>query len=172
MRKRIVVSFIAIAIAIAVVAAFAAAAYAALPRVGSPAPDFVLKSASGHNIRLSELRGQVVLINFWASWCGPCREELPLLARLHQRYRGAGFALLAVNIDDDRGNADTLLRKLGVNLAPLYDGDKRVAKRYDVDTMPATLIVDRDGRVRYVHRGFHSGYEAKYEREVRELLTQ
>lgn len=168
MRKSIIVSVITIVVA----AAFAAAASAALPRVGSPAPDFVLKSATGHNIRLSELRGQVVLINFWASWCGPCREELPLLEKLHARYRKAGFALLAVNIDDDRANADTLLRKLGVGLAPLYDGDKRVAKRYDVDTMPATLIVDRDGRVRYVHRGFRRGYEAKYEREVRELLTQ
>jgi peroxiredoxin len=168
MRKRIIVSFIAAA-AVAVVAS---AAYAALPRVGSPAPDFALKSASGHNIRLSELRGQVVLINFWASWCGPCRDELPLLEQLHTRYRRAGFALLAVNIDDDRANADAMLRKLGVGLAPLYDGDKRVAKRYDVDTMPATLIVDRDGRVRYVHRGFHRGYEAKYDREVRELLTQ
>lgn len=145
---------------------------AALPAVGSAAPDFALKSGSGHNIRLSELRGQVVLINFWASWCGPCREELPLLEKLQQRYRKAGFSLLAISIDDSRANADSMLGKLGVKLTPLYDPDKRAAKRYDVDTMPATLIVDRDGRVRYVHRGYRSGNEVKYEQQVRELLTK
>lgn len=150
----------------------AVVAHAGLPGVGTRAPDFVLKSGSGHNIRLSELRGQVVMINFWASWCGPCRQELPKLDKLQARYRSAGFALLAINLDDDRGNADGMLRKLGVRLAPLYDADKRTAKRYDVDTMPATLIVDRDGRVRYVHRGYRSGYENKYEREIRGLLTQ
>lgn len=152
--------------------AIANSAHAALPAVGSAAPDFALKSGSGRNIRLSELRGQVVLINFWASWCGPCRQELPLLEKLQQRYRSAGFTLLAISIDDSRRNADAMLGKLGVKLAPLYDTEKRAAKRYDVDTMPATLIVDRDGRVRYVHRGYRSGYEAKYDQQVRELLTQ
>ncbi|HLF22825.1 MAG TPA: TlpA disulfide reductase family protein, partial [Burkholderiales bacterium] len=86
--------------------------------------------------------------------------------------RNAGFTLLAVSIDDTRANADAMLRKLGVKLVPLYDTDKRTAKRYDVDTMPATLIVDRDGRVRYVHRGYRGGYEVKYEEQVRELLTK
>ncbi len=152
--------------------AIVSAAQAALPPVGSAAPDFALKSASGRNVRLSELRGQVVLINFWASWCGPCREELPELEKLQQRYRSAGFTLLPISIDDSRRNADAMLAKLGVRLTPLYDPDKRAAKRYDVDTMPATLIVDRDGRVRYVHRGYRSGYEKKYEQQVRELLTQ
>lgn len=150
----------------------ASGAQAALPAVGSAAPDFALKSGSGRNIRLSELRGQVVLINFWASWCGPCRQELPQLEKLQQRYRRAGFTLLAISIDDNRKNADAMLGKLGVKLAPLYDTEKRAAKRYDVDTMPATLIVDRDGRVRYVHRGYRSGYELKYDQQVRELLTQ
>jgi len=161
-----------VAITLSVATGLTNVTQAALPAPGSTAPDFALKSASGRNIRLSELRGQVVLINFWASWCGPCRQELPLLEKLQERYRSAGFTLLAISIDDDRKNADAMLGKLGVKLVPLYDGDKRVAKRYDVDTMPATLIVDRDGRVRYVHRGFLSGYEQKYEQQVRELLTR
>lgn len=144
----------------------------ALPLAGSAAPDFALKSATGRNVRLSELRGQVVLINFWASWCAPCREELPLLEKLHARYGAAGFSLLAVNLDAERANAETLLKRLAVRLTPLYDADKRVARLYDIDAMPATVIVDRDGRVRYVHRGFRKGYEAKYERQVRELLQQ
>lgn len=159
-------------ITLVVTLAVANTAYPALPAAGSIAPDFVLKSGSGRNIRLSELRGQVVLINFWASWCGPCRQELPLLEKLQQRYRSAGFTLLAISIDDNRKNADAMLGKLGVKLAPLYDTEKRAAKRYDVDTMPATLIVDRDGRVRYVHRGYRSGYETKYDQQVRELLTR
>jgi peroxiredoxin len=146
--------------------------HAALPALGSAAPDFALKSGSGRNVRLSELRGQVVLINFWASWCGPCRQELPQLEKLQQRYRSAGFVVLAVSVDDSRANADAMLSKLGVRLAPLYDGEKLAAKRYDVDTMPATLIVDRDGRVRHVHRGYRSGYELAYDRQVRELLTK
>jgi thiol-disulfide isomerase/thioredoxin len=167
MRNKILVVLTAV-----VPMCFSPAAPAGLPKVGARAPDFVLKSGSGHNVRLSELRGQVVMINFWASWCGPCRQELPKLDKLQARYRSAGFALLAINLDDDRGNADGMLRRLGVRLAPLYDADKRTAKRYDVDTMPATLIVDRDGRVRYVHRGYRSGYENKYESEIRELLTR
>lgn len=144
----------------------------ALPRDGSMAPDFALKSAAGRNVRLSELRGQVVLINFWASWCAPCREELPLLEKLQARYGAAGFALLAVNVDVERTNAQMLLKRLGVRLIPLYDVEKRVAALYDIDAMPATLIVGRDGRVRYVHRGFRKGYEEKYEQQVRELLKQ
>ncbi|MBI3899565.1 MAG: TlpA family protein disulfide reductase [Gammaproteobacteria bacterium] len=150
----------------------------AFPAAGAAAPDFALKSNSGHNVRLSELRGQVVLINFWATWCAPCRQELPVLQKLYARYQAAGFSLLAVNIDADRTAADAMLTKLGVQLPTLYDADgnknqeKRVAKLYDVNSMPATLIIDRDGRVRYVHHGFQSSYEQQYEQEVRTLLKE
>src|SRR5215472_497448 len=87
---------------------------AALPPVGKPAPDFAAKSDSGRNVRLSELRGQVVLINFWASWCSPCRQELPLLSKIYSQYRGAGFALLAVNVDDNRKDAESMLKRLNL----------------------------------------------------------
>lgn len=147
-------------------------ASAALPAVGKGAPDFTLPSASGRNIRLSEQRGKVVLVNFWASWCGPCRQELPALDKLQAQYGAAGFQLLAVNVDDNRGNADAMLKKLGVKLSTLYDTEKRVAKLYDVDTMPATLVLDTDGRVRYVHRGYRPGYEQKYDEQIRELLRR
>jgi len=145
---------------------------AALPAVGVVAPDFASKSDSGRNVRLSELRGQVVLINFWASWCGPCRQELPLLNKMYGQYRAAGFMLLAVNVDDNRKDADAMLKRLDLRLPILFDVSKNVAKLYGVDTMPATLLIDRDGRVRYVHRGYYSGYEQKYERQVRELLKE
>lgn len=147
-------------------------AIAALPAIGARAPDFVLNSDTGRNVRLSELRGEVVLINFWATWCGPCRQEMPQLGRLYAQYRDAGFTLLGVNIDDKRANAEAMVKKLGVHFPTLFDNDKRVARLYDVDTMPATLLVDRDGRVRYVHRGYRDGYERKYQEQIRELLKE
>jgi peroxiredoxin len=145
---------------------------AALPAVGAAAPDFASKSDSGRNVRLSELRGQVVLINFWASWCSPCRQELPLLNKIYAQYRPAGFMLLAVNIDDNRKDAEAMQKRLDLRFPTLFDGSKNVAKLYGVDTMPATLVIDRDGRVRYVHRGYYSGYEQKYEQQVRTLLKE
>jgi len=159
-------------LATAVLAIASAGVVAALPPVGKPAPDFAAKSDSGRNVRLSELRGQVVLINFWASWCSPCRQELPLLSKIYTQYRGAGFALLAVNVDDNRKDAESMLKRLGLKFPTLFDGNKKVAKLYGVDTMPATLVIDRDGRVRYVHRGYYDGYERKYEQQVRELLKE
>lgn len=152
--------------------AFARTAIAALPAVGARAPDFALNSSTGRNMRLSELRGEVVLINFWATWCGPCRQEMPQLGRLYEQYRAAGFTLLGVNIDDNRANAEAVVKKLGLHFPTLFDSDKRVARLYDVDTMPATLLIDRDGRVRYVHRGYRDGYELKYQEQIRELLKE
>jgi len=144
----------------------------ALPPAGKPAPDFALKSDSGRNIRLSELRGQVVLINFWATWCPPCRQELPQLNDIYTRHRSTGFMLLAVNVDDKRADAEAMIKRLGLRFPTLFDEAKKVAALYRVDTMPSTLLVDRDGRVRYVHRGYLSGYEKKYEQQVRELLKE
>ncbi len=144
----------------------------ALPDVGKLAPDFVLKSDSGQNVRLSELRGRVVLINFWASWCGPCRQEMPQLAKLYTQYGRAGFVLLGVNVDNDPKNAATMQKQLGVNFPVLFDNAQQVAKLYNPQGMPATLLIDRDGRVRYVYRGYVSGYEQKYEQQIRELLKE
>jgi peroxiredoxin len=144
----------------------------ALPAPGAAAPDFAAKSSSGRNVRLSELRGQVVLVNFWASWCSPCRQELPLLGKLYAQYRSAGFALLVVNVDDNRKDAEAMLKRLDLRFPTLFDASKSVAKLYGVDMMPATLVIDRDGRVRYVHRGYYEGYERKYEQQVRDLLKE
>jgi peroxiredoxin len=148
------------------------ATQAAMPKVGSAAPDFTLKSGNGKNMRLSEHRGEVVMINFWATWCGPCRQEMPLLNRLHEQYRKAGFTLLGVNVDDKPQAAQAMARQLGVGFPVLFDRDKQVSRRYDVDAMPTTLLIDRDGRVRYIHRGFRPGYEASYATEIKELLKQ
>ena len=150
----------------------AATSLASSDLAGRPAPDFALKSSSGENLRLSEYRGDVVMINFWATWCGPCRQEMPLLDELYSRYQRVGFNLLGVNIDDDSGRAMAMINELGVSFPVLFDSRKEVSKMYNVDAMPVTVIVDREGNVRHIHQGYKPGYEQKYLDEVRALLRE
>ncbi len=150
----------------------AASSLASSGLTGKPAPDFALKSSTGENLRLSEYRGDVVMINFWATWCGPCRQEMPLLDQLYTRYERVGFNLLGVNIDDDSNRAMDMIRELGVNFPVLFDARKEVSKLYDVDAMPVTVLIDREGNVRYVHQGYKPGYEEKYLDQVRSLLRE
>jgi len=145
---------------------------AASDLTGQQAPDFVLKSATGENLRLSEYRGDVVMINFWATWCGPCRQEMPLLDDLYARYSRVGFNLLGVNIDDDAGRAMQMVQELGVNFPVLFDDSKEVSRLYQVEAMPVTVLVDREGTVRHVHHGYKPGYEEKYLTQIRSLLRE
>jgi peroxiredoxin len=151
---------------------FAASSLASSGLEGQPAPDFALKSSTGENLRLSEFRGDVVMINFWATWCGPCRQEMPLLDELYSRYQRVGFNLLGVNIDDDSRRAMRMIEELGVNFPVLFDARKEVSELYEVDAMPVTVIVDREGTVRYVHHGYKPGYEDKYLNQIRSLLRE
>ena len=112
------------------------------------------------------------MVNFWATWCGPCRVEMPHLNRLYEKYRGAGFVLFGVNVDDDVRNAAALAQKMGLKFPILADAEKRVSKQYDLSAMPSTVLIDRDGRVRHVHRGYREGFEDMYEKQIRELLKQ
>jgi len=152
--------------------ALALVAGRALPAISpsAAAPDFTLRTMGGPNMRLAEQRGRVVMINFWATWCGPCRQEMPQLSKLYDKYRGSGFVLMGVNVDDDVRNATEVAAKLAVSFPVLLDTDKAVSKLYDLSTMPSTVLVDRDGKVRYLHRGYLAGYEDTYDKQVRELL--
>ena len=156
----------------AILVIFAASSLASSSLEGQVAPDFVLKSASGENLRLSEYRGDVVMINFWATWCGPCRQEMPLLDELYGRYQRVGFKLLGINIDDDSRRAMKMVQELGVTFPVLFDENKEVSKLYKVDAMPVTILVDREGQVRHVHHGYKPGYEDKYLTEIRSLLRE
>lgn len=151
---------------------FAASSIASSGLAGQPAPDFALKSSTGENLRLSEYRGEVVMINFWATWCGPCRQEMPLLDELYTRYERVGFSLLGVNIDDDSSRAMDMISELGIHFPVLFDERKDVSKLYQVDAMPVTILVDREGNVRHVHHGYKPGYEQKYLDEIRSLLRE
>jgi len=151
---------------------FAASSLASSGLTGRPAPDFALKSTSGDNLRLSEHRGDVVMVNFWATWCGPCRQEMPLLDELYSRYQRVGFSLLGVNIDDNSSKAMNMISELGVSFPVLFDNRKEVSKLYNVDAMPVTVIIDREGTVRYVHQGYKPGYEEMYLDQIRSLLRE
>ncbi len=150
----------------------AASGLAVADMTGREAPDFALKSSTGENLRLSEYRGDVVMVNFWATWCGPCRQEMPLLEELFSRYERVGFTLLGVNIDDDPRRAVAMAQELGVTFPVVFDNTKEVSKLYDVNAMPVTVLVDKEGRVRHVHHGYKPGYEEKYLNEVRALLRE
>lgn len=154
------------------VTVFAATSLASSGLEGQVAPDFALKSSTGENLRLSEYRGNVVMINFWATWCGPCRQEMPLLDELYTRYERVGFSLLGVNIDDDSRRAMQMIEDLGVSFPVLFDARKEVSKLYEVEAMPVTVLVDREGNVRHVHHGYKPGYEDKYLDQVRSLLRE
>ena len=151
-----------------------------LPLVGSsatrlvsqPAPDFALRSFGGENFRLSEHLGEVVLINFWATWCGPCRQEMPLLDQIYAKYKLAGLVLFSVNIDEQQERAQEMARTLAVSYPVLFDARKEVSRSYDVGTMPLTVLVDREGVVRYVSEGYKPGYEQRYTERLRELLNE
>ena len=149
-----------------------AIAHATARLEGKAAPDFALKSRAGDNLRLSEHRGEVVMINFWASWCGPCRQEIPELNALYERYRDTGFTLIGVNIDDNAGKAERLAGSLKVAYPVLFDREKAVSRLYEVDAMPSTVLIDRDGVVRQVFRGYRPGYEHDYQQAVRGLLRE
>jgi thiol-disulfide isomerase/thioredoxin len=153
---------------IAVGAPTAASAFEA----DGPAPDFTLKSLGGKNLKLSELAGNVVLINFWASWCGPCREEMPLLNALHNKYAPLGFTVLGVNVEEDVGGAKGFLNNYPVDFPILLDSNNQVSKEYQVIAMPTTVVVDRDGNMRFLHRGYKSGDEAKYRKMVKKLVRE
>lgn len=165
-KKRLMTTLLCCAIA-----AFSAAASAATPAKGAAA-DFTLKSNSGKNIKLSELRGQVVMINFWATWCGPCRQEMPLLEQLYQKYSAMGFTILGVNVEENPNDAVKWLKERPVTFPILFDNESAVSELYNVSAMPTTLILDRGGNIRFLHLGYVPGTEEKYQQEIRKLLKE
>lgn len=139
---------------------------------GAAAPDFVLKSIAGPNLRLSEYRGQVVLLGFWASWCGDCRAQMRGLTELFDRYEGAGFEVLTVSLDDERRQVDRAADSLDLGFPVLLDPDGAVGERWEVDSVPYVAVIDRDGIVRAEFEGYRRGEEDLYIEQVRNLLSE
>lgn len=139
----------------------------ASPSIGNPAPDFELTSLGGEKIRLSDLRGKIVLINFWATWCAPCRLEMPSIQERADRY-SSQLAVLAVNFDEPQDVVQSFVEDLGLQaVVVLFDPGAQVQELYQVRGYPTTVIVDETGIVRFHHIGILS--EDQLDRYLREL---
>ncbi|MBU5636035.1 TlpA family protein disulfide reductase [Geomonas sp. Red69] len=145
--KRLIAALLLIA---ALAAAGCAKKAAEAPAVeGNPAPDFTLKDLSGKPVQLSTLKGKLVLVNFWATWCPPCREEIPSMVKLNQAMQGKNFQMLAVSIDEGGKTAvEDFFKRGGVTLPALLDTDGQVARRYGTTGVPETFVVDPKGVIR------------------------
>jgi peroxiredoxin len=152
---------------------WAASSPAAAPTlVGKEAPDFVLKSLDGANLRLSEFRGQVVLVNFWARWAGDTRQEMPALNRIHTTYERAGLVVLGVSIDEDLERAREFAVSMKVSYPLMFDSGSDIGRDYLLQKMPMTILVDRSGVVRYSHVGYKRGDDRLFLDQIRELLRE
>jgi len=140
--------------------------------VGKDAPDFVLKSLDGKNLRLSEYRGQVVLVNFWARWDGDSRKEMPALERLNATYGRAGLAILGVSVDEDQRRGGEFAKSMGVSYPILFSTNGAVGRDYQIQKMPFTILVDRTGVVRYASVGYRRDDATAYLEHIRELLRE
>jgi len=161
-----------IAKGLALAAAFVLPAFAASS--SSPAPAFQLSGRGGKTIDLSQFKGQVVMINFWATWCVPCRTEMPLLEDIYKKYKPMGFTMLGVNVEPKTGDPEGWLSKLPkpVTFPVAFDVDSKVSKLYKVAGMPTTIFIDRKGNVREVHKAYKAGDEDYYLTQIRSLLKE
>jgi peroxiredoxin len=159
--------------ALLAVSSLVASSQAAAPTlVGKDAPDFVLKAMDGRNLRMSEFRGQVVLVNFWARWAGDSRQEMPALDRINTTYNRAGLVVLGVSVDEDLDRAREFAGAMKVSYPIMFDTGSNIGRDYRLQTMPMTILVDRAGIVRYSNVGFKRGDERAYLDHIRELLRE
>ena len=140
-------------------------------QVSKAPPDFTLKDAAGKRISLSDFKGKVVLLNFWATWCGPCKVEIPWFIEFEKQYQAQGFTVLGVSMDEDGWKAITpYVAEHRVNY-PVVLGDEDVSRDYGgIDALPTTFVIARDGKVSAIHQGLPEQGRAEYEKEIRELL--
>lgn len=140
--------------------------------LSGPAPDFSLKNLKGETVKLSDYKGKVVMINFWASWCGPCRQEMPLLEDMSNELGKAGFVLLGVNVDEDPADAKDFLSDVPVTFQILLDSKMEVAELYKTQAMPSSFFVDKSGNLAHLHAGYKKGEEEDYRKVIKKLLAQ
>lgn len=138
---------------------------------GALAPEIGLKDLAGRGVSIASLKGKVVLVDFWASWCAPCREELPVLESLYQKYRARGFEIVGVNLDRSADNVQRFLSATPLSFRVVHDRGGAVADRYAPAKMPSSFLIDRKGVVRYVHAGFRTADRSALENKIAALLT-
>ncbi len=140
--------------------------------VGQPARAFSLPDTEGHTVSLEQFAGQVVLLDFWASWCGPCREALPVTQTLHQRYAQQGLVVLGINQGESQSVVADFVRDNGYTFPMLLDTAQRVGDDYRVRGIPTVILIDRDGIIRHVRVGSGPAAEESLSKEIETLLAE
>jgi cytochrome c biogenesis protein CcmG, thiol:disulfide interchange protein DsbE len=169
MKKTLIV-LAALAVAAVLIPAHAPAATALSP--GQAAPSVELATVDGKPVTLASFKGNVVLVDFWASWCGPCGTAFPAIEDLFQEYRTRGFEVLAVNLDEKRRDADRFLADRPHAMTVAFDPQGKSAKAFGLDGMPTSFLIGRDGKVRFVHVGYTQKTLEDYRREIEQLLGE
>ena len=137
----------------------------------NPAPDFTADSVNGKGkIALAQWKGKVVLVDFWATWCEPCKKSFPKLEELRVKYAASGFEIAAISEDDEQNGVKEFGTSYGAKFPLLWDKDKSLANKWHPPNMPSSFIIDKKGVVRFVHLGYHDGEEKEIETELKSLL--
>ncbi|MDD5274502.1 MAG: TlpA disulfide reductase family protein [Methylovulum sp.] len=141
--------------------------------VGQPAPQFTLPSLQqGQPVNLQQFNGKVVYLDFWASWCAPCRISFPLLNKLHQKLKSQGFEVVAINLDEKKENGEKFLQEIPVDFTVLHDTNGEWSDKYVVESMPTSFIIDKHGVVQMIHHGFTSEDINGLEQKINALLAE
>lgn len=140
--------------------------------IGQPAPQFTLPALSNDQATtLKQYAGKVIYLDFWASWCAPCRTSFPLLNKLQQKYKDKGFEVVAINLDEDKASAEKFLKDIPVEFTILRDGTGEWADQYVVESMPTSFIIDKQGIIQNIHHGFVSSDIDELDKKVAKLLA-
>lgn len=135
-------------------------------------PNFKLSDLkTGKTVSLKSYRGKVVYIDFWASWCGPCRQSMPKFETLYKKLKSKGFEILAINLDESKGDAQNFLDRYPVSYTILHDSTGATPKQFGVKVMPTGYLLDRFGLIRFTHKGFRDGDEITLEKQIKQLLA-
>ena len=141
------------------------------PLVGSPAPDFTIESQNGlGKFSIAENKGKVIVVDFWATWCEPCKKSFPKLQELNAKYKSQGVEVVGVSEDDEKTGIKDFGSSHGAKFPLGWDTDKKIAGKWEPKSMPASFVVDKKGIIRFAHLGYHDGDEAEVEKEIKELL--
>ena len=136
------------------------------------APEVVFHGADGEQVRVSDFRGKVLLVDFWASWCVPCKASFPALDAIYREYQPRGVEVLAVNLDEDRRNADGFLAAHPHRRPVMFDPKGVTPEAFGVKGMPTSYVIDRAGSIRFIHIGYSGNVDVSYRQEITQLLAE